>query len=117
MSIQKSLPVITSILIILLVAFLRDKSRTAAAIFAVMPINMPLALWVVFGAGEYEQRTAADFMRNITIGLLVGVVWTIVVYILLRAGWSLVSSVLVAYVVWVAIMLGLFWTGWLTIAN
>jgi hypothetical protein len=117
MSIQRSLPVITSILIILLVAFLRDKSRAAAAIFAVMPINMPLALWVVFGAGEYEQRAAADFMHNIMIGLLVGVVWTIVVYFLLRAGWSLVSSVLVAYVVWAAIMLGLFWAGWLTIGK
>ena len=30
---------------------LRDRSRIAAAIFASMPINIPLALWVVFGSG------------------------------------------------------------------
>jgi hypothetical protein len=44
MSLPKTLPVLTSIAVILLVAVLRERSRTVAALLATMPINIPLAL-------------------------------------------------------------------------
>jgi hypothetical protein len=46
---QRWLPTLTSIAIILAITLLRDKSRTFAAIIAVTPINIPLALWIVYG--------------------------------------------------------------------
>ena len=53
MNVQKLLPVATSIGIIVLVAILRERSRTLAAIFATMPINMPLAIWAVLIAAAF----------------------------------------------------------------
>jgi hypothetical protein len=117
MSIQKLLPVITSILIILLVAFLRDKSRTAAAIFAVMPINMPLALWVVFGAGEYAPAELSAFLRNIFLGMITTIVWVSIVFLAIHFGAPLGFSILIAYFVWAALIFGMYWMGWLTMGK
>jgi len=104
MNIQKILPVVTSILIILIVAALRERSRTAAAMFASMPINIPLALWVVFGSGGPVDPTAeALFLRNIGVGLLTTLVWVGVVFVALHAGMALLPAILIAYVVWAAL--------------
>jgi hypothetical protein len=106
MNLQKALPVVTSILIILVVAVLRERSRTLAAIFAVMPINMPLALWVVFGTGDATQQEMSQFARTIFIGLIPGLIWVGVVFLLLRLGWPLLASILGGYAVW-AVLIGL----------
>jgi hypothetical protein len=104
MNIQKILPVVTSILIILIVAALRERSRTAAAMFASMPINIPLALWVVFGSGgPVDPAAEALFLRNIGVGLLTTLVWVGVVFVALHAGMALLPAILIAYVVWAAL--------------
>ena len=51
-ALRQILPVIVSILIIIAVAILRNYSKTLAAIFATMPINIPLSLWII-----YRNRT------------------------------------------------------------
>jgi Cu/Ag efflux pump CusA len=104
MNFQKALPVVTSICIILIVAALRERSRTAAAIFASMPINIPLALWVVFG-NQIPVDVPAEslFLRNIGIGLLTTLVWVGVVYVALQYGLGLLPAVVVGYVVWGAL--------------
>ncbi len=104
MNFQKTLPVVTSICIILIVAALRERSRTAAAIFASMPINIPLALWVVFG-NQIPVDVPAEslFLRNIGIGLLTTLVWVGVVYVALQYGLGLLPAVVVGYVVWGAL--------------
>jgi len=104
MNFQKALPVITSIAIILIVAALRERSRTAAALFASMPINIPLALWVVFGSGgAVDPQAEALFLRNIGVGLLTTLVWVGVVYAGLHFGLALLPAILVGYVVWGAL--------------
>ena len=100
MNIQKALPVITSILIILLVAFLRDRSKTLAAILATMPINIPLALWVVFGTGNYEQRDVEVFVRALLPGIIATTIWIAVVFGALHFGVRLVPAVGIGYAVW-----------------
>ena len=89
MNFQKLLPVATSIVIILIVAVLREKSRTLAAIFATMPINMPLAMWLVYSSSDQDAKTITPFVGTLISGLLAGVAWLVVVYVLLRLGWSL----------------------------
>ena len=104
MTLQKALPVATSIGLILLVAVLRERSRTAAAIFASMPINIPLALWVVFGGGNPPEPAAeALFLRNIGIGLVTTLVWVMVVFGAIKLGWALLPAVLLGYVIWAAL--------------
>ncbi len=115
MSIQKTLPVITSIAIILLVAVLRERSRTLAAIVSTMPINIPLALWVVFGAGDYDAEAAATFVRFILIGLFPLLIWVAIVYLALRNDVALLPAIGIGYLVWGVITGIMLWAGILSV--
>jgi hypothetical protein len=110
-SLQKSLPVITSILIILAVALLRERSRTLSAILGTMPINMVLALWIVMSVGDSAPQSAADFVRALMIGLAPTYVWLFVVYGALNSGWQVWPAVLAGYGVWGALIGIAFWLG------
>ncbi len=116
-NLQKTLPVVTSIAIILLVAFLRDRSKTLAAILATMPINIPLALWVVFGAGGYEQRDAELFVRALLPGIIATTVWIAVVFIALHFGVRLLPAVVLGYVVWGALIFVFIQRGWIVVSR
>ena len=108
---QKILPVATSILVILAVAVLRDRSKVLATLFATMPINMPLALWVLASGSDATSSTLAEYARLFFISLIPGLIWLAVVYIALRGGWSLPGSLLAGYVVWGILIAGLYATG------
>jgi hypothetical protein len=111
---QRWLPTLTSIAIILAITLLRDKSRTFAAIMAVTPINIPLALWIVYGATGDNPARLADFTRALSVGLIPVLFWTVTAFLAFRAGWSLWATFGVAYAVWGA-LLGLgFALGWLS---
>lgn len=110
---QKALPVIASILIILGVAFLRERSRTLAAILATMPINIPLGLWVLFGGGNYDPHLAAMFVRALVPGLIATLVWVGAVWLALQWGWALLPAVLGGYGVWGVLVIVFIALGWL----
>jgi hypothetical protein len=109
-NIQKALPIITSIAIILLVAFLRDRSKTLAAILATMPINLPLGLWVLFGGNE-NQQAELMFVRALIPGLAATMLWVIGVYVLVKLGMSLWVSIAGGYAVWALVVFIFFRTG------
>lgn len=106
---QKAFPVATSILIILLVAILRDRSRAAAAVLATMPINIPLALWVVSSGSNDDPKVMSDFVRSLMITLLPSWVWLLIVFVGIRAGWNLWAAVGAGYGVWGILVAALFW--------
>lgn len=117
MSFQKSIPVVTSILIILIVAVLRDRSRAVAAVLATMPINIPLALWVVSSGADGNAVVMANFVRSVIISLIPSFIWLGVVFLALRGGWSLLVAIGVGYAVWAILIGGLFWLGVLKLPN
>jgi hypothetical protein len=100
----RALPIIVSILIILAVAYLRNQSRVLAAILATMPINIPLALWVISGSDGFKQSDLIGVTQNIMYGLVPSLVFVVVIYLAARAGWSLPSMLLVGYLVWGALV-------------
>jgi hypothetical protein len=55
--IEKTLPVVASVVIIVLVAVAQQRSRDLAAILASLPLTAPLAAWIVFSAsgGDHEH--------------------------------------------------------------
>ena len=116
MNIQKALPVLTSIGIILLVAFLRDRSKTLAAILATMPINIRLGLWVVFGGNENQQAELL-FVRALIPGLAATMLWVVAVYVLVRMGFSLWASIAGSYVVWALLMFIFIRTGLIVVSR
>ncbi len=115
MNLQKLLPVVASVFIILVVAVLRDRSKTLATIFATMPINMPLALWVLVSSGPEDSSVMANYVRALVVGLVPAFMWLGVVYVGLRLGWSLIGSIGAGYLLWIALMAGLWWFGLLTV--
>jgi len=101
---QKAFPVLASILILLLVAALRDRSRAVAAVLATMPINVPLALWVVSSGSNNDTQAMSDFVRSLFISLIPSFIWLAIVFVALRAGWSLGASIGAGYGVWVILI-------------
>lgn len=95
---EKVLPVLVSIGIILLVALLREYSRTFAAIAATMPINIPLALWIV-GAGSTREQME-EFGRAVFFNIWPTIVFLVIAYFALRAGWDVLPTILAGYVGW-----------------
>lgn len=112
MTLQKTLPIITSIVIILIVAVLRERSHTLAAILGTMPINMPLVMWIVWNSPVSDQAIMVGFVRSLIIGMIPTMLWLAIVFLVLRSGWHLGIALLSGYVAWgvlllVAIQVGL----------
>ncbi len=81
---QRVLPVIVSIVIIIAVAILREYSKTFAAVAATMPINIPLALWIV-SAGSTRQEMQ-EFTHAVLLNIWPPIVFVIVTGLAARAG-------------------------------
>ena len=112
---QRLLPTAVSIGIILLVTFLRERSRSLAAIIAVTPVNIPLALWVVSTSVGNDATAMANFARGLLVGLIPALIWLTVVYLTLRAGWSLLPAIATSYVAW-GVLIGIgYAVGWLAL--
>jgi hypothetical protein len=97
---QRILPVIISIIIIILVAILRYYSPRVAAITATMPINIPLALWVVYSGTQGDKATMIEFSEGMLLGILPTIIFLIVTWLLLRAGWQLIPVIGSGYAAW-----------------
>jgi len=93
-------PVLASIAIIVVIAVLRERSRALAAITATMPINVALALWIIFVSDGTDQETVVSFVRSMVIGVIGTLIWLLAVWLAARAGWKLPRLLLVGYVAW-----------------
>ncbi|MGQ0601974.1 MAG: hypothetical protein ACT4QE_09795, partial [Anaerolineales bacterium] len=89
----------------------RDRSRTVAALLATMPINIPLALWVISSGSDNDPQVLSDTIRTMFIGLILGFVWLGVVLWLTRAGWMILPAMGVGYVAWAVLIAGMFALG------
>jgi hypothetical protein len=100
-------PVIVSILIIIAVAILRNYSKTLAAIFATMPINIPLALWIVAAGGDTTKESMTALTTNMFWNMFPTVVFIGVVVLAVKAGWALFPSILTGYAAWGLVLAGI----------
>ena len=82
-----------------------------AAVLATMPINIPLALWVVSGGSGGDARVTADFVRSLLVSLIPSFIWLGVVLVAVRAGWGVLPAIGAGYGVWAMLIAGLFWLG------
>ena len=93
-------PVLLSIVIIIVIALLRERSRVLAAITATMPINVALALYLIYVAEGTDQAAVVDFVRSMVLGVTATLIWLLAVWLAARAGWRLPRLLLVGYVAW-----------------
>ncbi|NDJ85091.1 MAG: hypothetical protein GYB66_04330 [Chloroflexi bacterium] len=103
------LPVIVSILIIIAIAILRRFSETFAAIVAVMPINIPLGMWIIYAAEADKTSALANFSEALLLNFFPTVLFMLVAWQMSRAGYQLVPIILAGYGVWAVGIMGVFW--------
>jgi hypothetical protein len=104
---QPYIPVLISIGIIISVAILQKQSKVVAAITATMPINIPLALWIVYASVGGDRQAMADFSLGMLLGGIPTLGFLIVVWLAVRAGLKLEAVLLLGYGVWGVLLLGL----------
>ena len=100
MKTQDILPVVLSILVILLVAFLEKQSKLFAALAATMPLATPLALWIVYSSNAGDKTVMSQFSLSLLLGVLPTVAFLITVWLAARAGMKLGPILLTGYGVW-----------------
>jgi hypothetical protein len=96
-------PVVLSIVLIVAVAILRSYSKTLAALTATMPINIPLALWIVYSANGGDQATLVDFTGSLLVGIVGTVACVAAMWLAARAGLRLAPTIAVGYLAWAVV--------------
>lgn len=103
---QKVLPVLVSILVIVVVSIVQERSRFLAAILSSMPLMAPLALWIVWSASRGDHAETASFAASMLLGIVATLGFVVGVWAALsrhvHLTWALASGAAVWLVVLVA---------------
>lgn len=92
------LPVIVSITLILIIAVLREYSKTLAAIASTMPINIPLGMWIVYSGTDTAGME--QFTRALLINIWPTIVFLVIAWLMARAGYGVLAMIVVGYIGW-----------------
>jgi hypothetical protein len=104
---QQHLPVLISIGIIVMVAVLQRQNKIVAAITATMPLNIPLALWIVYASANGERQAVTEFSLGLLLGGIPTLLFLIAIWLAARAGLKLGPLLFVGYGVWGLALLAL----------
>ena len=107
MKLQDALPVLLSILVILAVAIVERRSSLIAGITATMPLNAPLALWVVHNANRGEQKAVAEFSGNMLLGAIPTLGFLATVWLAARMGLKLGPMLAAGYGAWAVALIAI----------
>ena len=94
-----------SVLIIVLVAVMQERSRHVAAIMATMPLTAPLAMWIVFSASGSNQRQTGEFVGTMVIGSVASLVFVLACWLGFRQAWGFLPTLAFAAALWLSIAL------------
>ena len=101
---ERTVPVLLSVLVIILVAVVQGRSRYLGAIIAAMPLTAPLAMWIVFSASQGDQRQTAEFVGTMVIGFAATFVFVLACWFGLRQEWGFLVTLAFASAIWLVIV-------------
>lgn len=107
-TLRRFAPVLASILIIILIAVLRARSKAVAAITATMPVNIALGLWIVYVSEEGDAESVISFVESMFVGIVATAIWLVAVWAAARAGWDLPLLLLAGYAAWAVTIAAVF---------
>jgi hypothetical protein len=102
---ERVVPVLLSVLIIVLVAVVQERSRHLAAILATMPLTAPLAMWIVYSASRGDHSQTAEFVASMFVGFAAGLVFVSASWFGFRQHWSFPGVLMFGAAIWLAIVL------------
>jgi hypothetical protein len=100
---ERIVPVVLSVLVIVVVAIVQERSRGLAAIIATMPLTAPLAMWIVYTASHGDERQTAEFVGSMVMGFAASLVFVLACWFGFRHGWSFAATLAFASAIWVAV--------------
>ena len=101
---ERIVPVVLSVLVIIVVAIVQERSRGLAAIIATMPLTAPLAMWIVYTASHGDERQTAEFVGSMVTGFAASLVFVLACWFGFRHGWSFGATLALASAIWVAVV-------------
>ena len=103
---ERIVPVVLSVVIIILVAIVQERSRYWAALIAALPVSAPLALWIVFSATRGNHTQTAEFASSMLVGVGASMIFLVACWFALRLQWRFPLVLLFGGAVW-CIVVGL----------
>ena len=100
---ERAVTVLLSVLVVVLVAVVQERSRHLAAIIATMPLTAPLA--IVFSASRGDHRQTADFLGSMVIGSVASLLFVLACWFGLRQEWGFLVTLAFASTIWLLIVL------------
>ena len=110
MSWQEISRILIAFAVIVAVALLQKQSKLIAAITATMPINVPLAMWILSSSTGGDSASMREFTRSLVLSILPTIGFLFVVWLAARANMHLAPTLVMGYAVWglgVLILMGL----------
>ena len=101
---ERIVPVVLSVLVIVLVAVVQERSRHLAAILAAVPLTAPLAMWIVYSATQGDHSQTADFVASMFVGFAASMVFVAASWFGFRQQWSFPLVLVFSSVIWLAIV-------------
>jgi uncharacterized membrane protein (GlpM family) len=108
---ERTVTVLLSVVVVVLVAVVQERSRHLAAIFATMPLTAPLAMWIVFSASRGDQRQTADFVGSMVMGAIASLLFVSACWFGLRQEWDFLITLAFASAIWLLIVSVPRWVG------
>jgi len=97
---ERVVPVVLSVVIIILVAIVQERSRHWAALIAALPVSAPLALWIVFSATRGNHTQTAEFASSMLVGVGASMIFLVACWLALRFQWRFSLVLLFGGAVW-----------------
>ena len=101
---ERIVPVLLSVVVIILVAVVQERSRHWAALIAALPVSAPLALWIVFSATRGNHGQTAEFASSMLVGVGASMIFLVACWVALRFQWRFPLVLLFGGVVWLLVV-------------
>jgi len=83
------------------IALASERSHVLASFVSVIPVNITVAIWFLFGRTGGDTAVVADYTRMALLGLFPVLLFTLTCWLCLRQGWQLKRVLVAGYAVWI----------------
>ena len=107
MTFSRFFPILISVAILVLIAFVQERSKFLAAIIATMPVMIPLSLWVVYRSNQENYTQITLYARSLVWGIFPTVGFILAVWAAFRLRLPFQAVIGVGYAAWGILTLAL----------
>jgi uncharacterized membrane protein (GlpM family) len=100
MSWQEISRILIAFAVIVAVTLLQKQSKLIAAITATMPVNVPLAMWLLYSATGGDGVSMREFAKSLVVSIFPTVGFLLAAWLASRADVKLGPTLLAGYAVW-----------------